>query len=1162
VFVSDGRSLRALDQLSGRPAWVVDVATPSLPLLRRGAVAHGRTALDRPFAPTLWRDLVIATLEVDRPYSADWLMNVLINTYLPQRALVAVDRQRGTLRWVAGEHPLDRLRLEGVHFASEAAVADDLVFAVGSRRRTQEDVGLFAFHAATGALAWERPLAYGQQETNLFGNPTKEFSAGAVSVADGVVYAQTGLGCLAAVDARSGTPRWLASYAIDPIPKVQAWYIPPLRIPRVGPVAPVISGDAVVVAPGDGLHLSAFDRRTGALRWRVPHGMLETKYGKLGQVLGVARVHGREAVLATGAYVDAYDLANGRLLARGRFEPEQALVVGQGAIAGRTVLVPTTEGVQRFALDGELRLLGRDPWPKDAQPGNLLPLGQVLVVTGRESVHGYYSWDDVERDIARRREERPRDPEVLVEAGEVYLRGRGGPEARRAFEAALALADPASPIADRARRGLVASWLAEGDAKAERDPGAAAGAYRRALEQTTAPAERASVRLKLDAVLPAKSAERIENLERLYEESGRERGREEDGEAVFPIGPITLMRLSAVEAEAGHGAKAVAALQRMLREQGDVQVGAETAADLARRGVAALIQRFGPEAYAEEEARARALMARADPSLANPDAAALERVLREYPNASVVPAALLGLGQKRLTDGWPAEAAERFRQVLARHPDGPEALTALALLARAYGLQGALGGRRAALASLAERGTAGRIVVEGRARTPAEWAAEERAARPDPPPGPAPRGLVPPLAERAFEPPSEDPTEITVPVPVAEDESEPSTIALTNRGSSRAQAYDLLGARASWALEDVAVQRAAHALGTLVLSTRGAWRGVAPADGTPRWERPDDDPVHEVIVARGQVVSWGQQGRSRRRLKARDPLTGDVLWTTALGGDHVYGLRAAGPWVLLTRARYDDGEARTSLLVFDGVTGTLQREIPLPPGPDRRDLVAGSLFLQGVVETEGRRGVAAVDLATGRPRWSRALASAQPVTALAADGPRAWVLQQDGTLTALLVADGAVDATTRLALGERGRAHPAPNTQVHVADGRLTILLSAARGAPTLLAFELATGRLAWEVDPGAIVRSQQHSLFRSGDRFVLLLSGLDDEQALRVLARVVDARSGEVEQQVEPEVRATAGVVALDEGFGSLVLVTSAGTSLYGAPGSAGVPAPEGAPR
>ena len=122
---------------------------------------------------------------------------------------------------------------------------------------------VFSLDAQTGALAWMRPLAWGQQESNLFGAPVKELAASAPAVADGVVYASMGLGFVAAVDLQSGGPLWLASYQVLPMAAVQFWHEAPLRFPRVTPSPPMVVGDLLLVAPTDGRHLHAYDRRDG-----------------------------------------------------------------------------------------------------------------------------------------------------------------------------------------------------------------------------------------------------------------------------------------------------------------------------------------------------------------------------------------------------------------------------------------------------------------------------------------------------------------------------------------------------------------------------------------------------------------------------------------------------------------------------------------------------------------------------------------------------------------------------------------------------------------------------------------------------------------------------------------------------------------------------------
>lgn len=1165
VYASDGRTLRALDLLGGRPAWVFEAGSSPLRLLDRGRSAEGRTALDRPFAPSLWRDLVIATLEVEldpsRPFVPEWLMQAQINTYMPLRTLVGVDRRRGTLRWAVGREPGDRLVLRGVTFVSECVVADDLVFVVGARRTTQHLVSLFAFEAADGRLAWETPLAYGQQETNLFGNPVKEFSAGAVSASDGVVYAQTGLGCLAAVEARGGALRWLASYEIDPIQKVEFWYVPPLRIPRVGPVAPLVLGETLVAAPGDALHINAFDRRTGALLWRVPHGALDTPYHWFGHVLGAAKVRGRDSLVVTGRHVLALDLANGKVVARGRLDPEDANVVGQGAIAGRTVLVPTDEGVQRFSLDGELKLLGRDPWPRDAEPGNLLPLGQVLVVATRDRLQGYYAWEDVEKELLRRRQEHPRDPEVLVEVGEVYLKGGNRAEARKAFEAAQGLAERASPLAERARLGLVALWMAEGVARREKDVAAAAGAFREALQRATLASERVAARLALDEVLPPTSDERVKNLERLCDEAGEERAGDDGGGEPLLVKPVALLRLARVESDAGRPRRAVAALQRVLHEMPDAALGAETAGEVARRRIAALLARSGRDAYAEEEAKAEALLAAAAPG----DDAPLERVLADYPNAAAVPRALRALAESRLGAGRSAEAASALRSLLDADPPAEQVPPALALLARAYGLERAFGARKAALAALVERSPSpeARFGLEGRRWTPAEWAAAEVAERPGPAPRPDTATLGLPLTEAAFEPPGD--AEAVLPLAVADEPDDPCPLALIQRAGAEVRAIDMAQARVAWRLGEGSAPRAAWAAGTLVLATRGTWRGLDPADAAVRWSTTQQDLVQEVAVAHGAVVAWSQTpvaGRSERRVTARDPATGLVLWSTSLGFEAVYELRAAGSWVTITRARWEDGETRSSLLVLDALTGTLLREIPLAGGRDGRAALLGARLLTAGPDGAGRRSVSAVDLASGAVAWTRRLEGSGAVATLVPDGERVWALQQDGRLTALALADGRVVATTTVSQGTRVGPTPAFGTEARIEDGRLTLLTGATstRAGPALLQFDLATGRLLWEVEGAPLVRGQAQHLAQVGGRWVVLLVGQDGQQRRRALLRVVEASTGAVEQTLEPRVEPEAGVVGLEAGFGTLVVLTNSGVSVYAGVGGA-VPGPTPGP-
>lgn len=1145
LFVSDGRSVRALDLLSGRPRWVFDATTSRLGLLPAQGAAPGRTALERPFAPSLWRDRVIACVEVERPFVPEWLMQVQINTYVPRRALVALDRERGALLWAAGASGADRLLLEGVTFVSEPLVADGLVLAVGSVYSQVHYVGLYAFDAQTGDLVWRRPLAQGQQETNLFGNTVKELAAGAVSAADGTAYCLTGLGCLAAVDLADGALRWVASYAHQPIPKADLWYRAPLRVPRAGPSAPLVVEDTLVVAPGDGLHVSAYDRLTGELRWRVAHGELETPFPGLTQVLGVAPVGGRAAVLVTGGGVLALDLASGRRLARGRPSPPSGRVVGQGALVGREALVPTEGGLARFDLDLALSHRGTEPWPEGVPPGTLLPTPRVLVLCSRDSVHGLYAWEDVERDLERRRRERPRDPEVLLEAGELYLRGRGPASAREAFASARRLSPPGSAAAERARRGLLEAWMAEGEA-AQRAEAAdeAARAYRAALPEAATPAERVRVRLALDRVLPPLGPERRTNLEALHAEAGQEQIAGEDGETALPVQALALLRLARLEAEGDRPAAAVAALQRLLQQHGDVLLDDEPARQVAQERIAVLIRRHGAAVYAAQEAEARERLAAAR---ARGGAAALLEVLERYPNASVVPEALLALGEAEAGALRHEQAAEVLRRLLALHPAAPEAPRALERLAEAYGALGASGARRAALRRRLELGAPETLPEALRAAAL--------------PPARARAAFRPPLVETASRGrPDED---LPLPLPVAAAEDEPCPLALVSEGGTL-RAFALADGRPAFAASATSWRRAAYAQGTLLAAGRGLLLGLDPDSGAERWRRDGGDDVLDLVATDGLVVAWtqsGRPGRPERALEALDPRTGRRLWRTPLGSESYALLRADAGRVALQRARNEGADGvRLALLVFDGLTGALRAELPLASTREGGGLrlLGDGLLAEVRVEGGGRRVLTVVDLRAARVRFQAALPGGDPATALARDGARVHVLRLNGQLDTLALADGAPAASVRLALPASLRAVPQQGTALLAGDGRLTLLGSAANGPAVLACFALGDGALLWQSRPEELGRTSMHALEALDGCCVALWAGSGGAEARRVLVRVLRAADGALLQELEPPASRNESLAGLLAGEGALVVVTGAGTRAYGPPPADAAPAPQ----
>jgi outer membrane protein assembly factor BamB len=273
LVVSDGFTVEARDLLSGRLAWrFPDAERPARHLATVRAdegELDGRTNVDVAYAPCAAHDLVYATVEVeDRGYTPRRLHMIDITTYRPRRVLVALDAATGALRWSMGQHVADARALEDVTVGGGPVTADGLVVFVGVRFLKRWEARLVALDARTGRLVWQRTVVTSQQELNLFGEPVKEMWAGTPAIADGTVYAPTGLGVFVAADLRDGTVRWISSYDTLPIERVDLWYETPIRFSRWGPSPTVVRGDLVLAAPAESEHLLCFDRRDGRLAWR------------------------------------------------------------------------------------------------------------------------------------------------------------------------------------------------------------------------------------------------------------------------------------------------------------------------------------------------------------------------------------------------------------------------------------------------------------------------------------------------------------------------------------------------------------------------------------------------------------------------------------------------------------------------------------------------------------------------------------------------------------------------------------------------------------------------------------------------------------------------------------------------------------------------------
>ncbi len=202
--------------------------------------------------------------------------------------------------------------------------------------------------AETGATRWVRYICAASSNAmenrigfrgGLIFNP--DLGHRLLSLHGSTLYYQTDLGALAAIDARSGNLRWLASYPRSE-EAARRWGDRDL--------SPAIVHDGqVIVAPRDSEKIFAFDADTGRPVWNVEPG------AKVSHLLGVAK--GR--LVATGNHVWSFDAKTGELLSR--WPEGQAFEegYGRGLLADEAIYWPTRDKI--YILDQETGLPTRRP---------------------------------------------------------------------------------------------------------------------------------------------------------------------------------------------------------------------------------------------------------------------------------------------------------------------------------------------------------------------------------------------------------------------------------------------------------------------------------------------------------------------------------------------------------------------------------------------------------------------------------------------------------------------------------------------------------------------------------------------------------------------------------------------------------------------------------
>ncbi|MHC5019603.1 MAG: outer membrane protein assembly factor BamB family protein [Planctomycetota bacterium] len=1000
VYVSGGTGIQAFELYTGR-------------LVRQSFydadVGYGREK----FEPNLIHTLTYANgalyAQVAVPNQVNDQWNSLdIKEPIPERRLVCVDAETGRERWAVGGGARGLTRdtakdfagaipdavLDGRSIVAPALVQGDVVYTVA--RQNMGGLGQFyatALDAATGKVRWATRICDGGLELNMFGRPLREAVVSPLALHGGLLYICTNIGAVAAVEARTGAVRWISAYDIVRIPYSQS-FRPQKRAPTWDCNPVVVAGDLILVAPTDGPDLLALDRRSGALRWKLPGEPDDQTYYTY--LLGVVN----DQVIVSGTRLASFALRTGDLNWQAPDVPLAADLPppGRGVLTADGIYWPTPNVLRRYDLAGKLQ--SQRPWAEwddENRPtsGNCLLAGGALLVSwvqdGAPGLTAVFERRDVLADLESAAKARPADPRPLLTAAEVRL--QADPDLRfaeltlrRASQRVTRL--PPGPAAQSLRARVRRAELRLHLRKA-----AVPGDHRAVLghlEAALAAADRPRDRVRVLFQLAERHAERdaaaatADVLQRIAREHPMVPVQTPDAAEPGPAGLIALRRLANFwQDQPGQAAKLVAVLQEILERfgatplpRGHENEGSAVAAGTWARDTIRAVIRVDRAPYAPFDAQARALVDGAKPG---EEEAVLHTLLSRYPNAAVIGSAVLRLSEALRAQGRRTVAARALRDWLREAPGAPEAPAAAWLLARCYEESEMYAAARAVLERLVRTHPDVALVpFEGGSRAPAAELVRtrlERAIYADT----RGRGLDPMLAaplEPIFQADLDPADQLVVLRGIPPRGAESLVLLSTKDGRLRA-----LDARTGAPVWSAAVGRrrvfdvlAGDKL-LLVASTRQV-TALNPADGEEVWRRslPVSGLRVALAAARGLVVAAGAAPRGQRSVVSGfEEKTGDLLWQRQFEGKVLPPPQAQGESVaLFCQVWKGRNQLRTVVRVLDLVGGEQRQEFRSGRG-DLTNSTPPVFLPDGRLAALGEHPdeVRLVDPVTGTAHWAK-----------------------------------------------------------------------------------------------------------------------------------------------------------------------------------------------
>jgi outer membrane protein assembly factor BamB/tetratricopeptide (TPR) repeat protein len=552
-------------------------------------------------------------------------------------ATYAVDATSGQILWSALLRTLDP-QLDGASVRGPAMIDGGTVILSARKSapgRRITSLYLIGLSVRDGSLQWLRPVAsagaipWSRGETRV--NPV-------CLLHEGVVYCGDPLGVIAAVEAATGRPVWIRRAQV---PASTLTSMPESGKPWQWGM-PIADGDAIVVLSPDRREVLRLDQKTGEVLVRRPASAL-------GSPAYLLRAGDRLVAVGSEQITTVLmnELERGTPRRSNRFGPPG--IVGRVVVAGTDLLVPRLDGVavvDPSAPGSEKAVLRLE------RTGNLLAVGDQMLVVDSDTIHSFLSWDVAHRLLNERMRALPDDPHPAITYAELAYRAKRHDQIAGAADRALAAIErgrtsggAAAEQSDAARQRLFAvlrhmvettqqRWTAE-----VQEPGEAAGAPVAAGEQTPFGQGVTREILAGRGVRPGVARPRrpsefppldLAVMVQVVERLGRAaRSSEERVSHLMVLGRLREAQSQyAQAAEAYQNILAEGALASSVWRGPGVTVRAELEA--ARR-VRQLVRERGPSAYAAFEAQAGLELGAMAPGS---PAAEFEKLARRYPGAA------------------------------------------------------------------------------------------------------------------------------------------------------------------------------------------------------------------------------------------------------------------------------------------------------------------------------------------------------------------------------------------------------------------------------------------------------------------------------------------------------------------------------------------------